>query len=114
MKIILLFLLLIEIFTIRIKREKPEGKKTKGDNIGTNLYSSMVVTKAMKRPNYWYINAMLPKPNEKFFEEAEYNGLRYQTEQLQDNLEREYNGYVRDFYDENLAVSEQNLIAGNK
>jgi len=64
----------------------------------------------MKRPQRWFFNVMIQKPNEKYFKEAEYNGLRYQTELLQDNLENEYNNYVREFYDEKLNVAEQKLI----
>jgi hypothetical protein len=85
-------------------------KKVDGDNIGTNLYHGQVTTQAMKRPQRWFFNVMVHKPNDKYFREAEYNGLRYQTEMLQDNLEKEYNNYVRDFYDEKLKVYEKKMI----
>jgi hypothetical protein len=108
MKIIIV--LIIIKFILNLRQDK-KRRKTTGENIGTTLYSGQVVTQAMKRPQKWFFNVMIKKPNEKYFREAEYNGLRYQTELLENNLEREYNGYVRDFYDEKLNVEEQKLLA---
>jgi hypothetical protein len=68
----------------------------------------------MKRPQWWFVNVMMQKPNEKYFKEAEYNGLRYQTELLQDKLEREYNDNIRNFYDEKMNVYEQKMISAMK
>jgi hypothetical protein len=64
----------------------------------------------MKRPQWWFFNVMMQKPNEKYFKEAEYNGLRYQTEMLQDKLDKEYNDYVKDYYDEKINVYEQKMF----
>lgn len=88
----------------------PKRLTLSGHPIGTNLYHSSLTTQAMKRPQKWFFNVFIKKPNEKFFKEAEYNGLRYQTELLQDKLENEYNRNVKEFYDERLNVMEQKLI----
>jgi hypothetical protein len=88
----------------------PKRKKVSGDNIGINLYQSQITTQALKRPLKWFFNVMLQKPNHRFYKEAEYNGLRYQTEELEDNLQREYEDYVRQFYDERLNIYEQKII----
>lgn len=114
MKITILFLSIFYfLFAIcacaRVKQDK-KRKQMKGDNIGMTLYSGQVTTQAMKRPQRWFFNVMIEKPNEKYFRNAEYNGLRYQTELLQNNLDKEYNDYVREFYDEKLNVAEQKLI----
>jgi hypothetical protein len=98
------------VFSSKLKGVLDKRKKLDGDNIGKNLYHGQVTTQAMKRPQRWFFNVMVHKPNEKYFREAEYNGLRYQTEMLQDNLEKEYNNYVRDFYDEKLKVYEKKMI----
>ncbi len=116
MKIIIcLFLLILSqfsIISISLRGDKKRRDLT-GDNIGINLYNSQVTTQTMKRPQKWFFNVMVHKPNEKYFREAEYNGLRYQTEMLKDNLEREYNDYVRDYYEEKLNVHEQKMINTN-
>jgi len=111
--IILIFLFQMS-FEIRIKREKKKTKRSSGHNTGTNLYSSQVTTKSMKRPLYWYFNVMLEKPVEKIAEMAEYNGLRYQTEQLQDQLDREYERYIRELDDAPLEAMEQKLLGATK
>lgn len=116
--IIISLLILICIFDstlqIRLRRAKKKGKKSSGHNIGTNLYSSQVTTKSMKRPIFWYFNVMLEKPSENDAQNAEYNGLRYQTDELMDNLEREYQGYVRDNFDDILTLDEQKLLGATK
>jgi hypothetical protein len=99
----------LKIF-LTMKGDLEKRKKLSGDNIGVNLYNGQVTTQAMKRPQRWFFNVLMHKPNDKYFREAEYNGLRYQTEMLQDNLEKEYNNYVRDFYDEKLKVYENKMI----
>jgi hypothetical protein len=109
--IFILLFNLIFILNLNLRRVK-ESTPTSGDNTGTNLYSSIVVTKAMKTPQWWFVNVMMPKPNDKYFREAEYNGLRYQTEALQDKMEREYNDNIRDLYDEKLNTLEQKMIGG--
>ncbi len=101
MKLCLIYFFLTLIMTIKIKKED-KVTKTKGNNIGINLYNSGVVLQSMKRPLHWFVNVMIEKPNDRYFEEAEYNGLRYQTERLRDNLDREYNDYVRNYYDEKM------------
>ncbi len=83
-----LFLYFLLAFSLNLEQDKTR-RKTSGENIGTTLYSGQVVTQTMKRPQRWFFNVMIQKPNEKYFKEAEYNGLRYQTELLQDNLESE-------------------------
>jgi hypothetical protein len=108
-KFFILISLLILTSTIKLKQDK-KRKKTGGDNLGDTLYTGQVVTQSMKRPQKWFFNIILQKPNEKYFKEAEYNGLRYQTELLQDNLDREYNDYIREFYDDRLNIAEQKLI----
>ena len=99
MKLYIIYVCLTLIISIRIKKEQ-KVTKTKGNNIGVNLYNSGVVLQSMKRPLHWFVNVMIEKPNDRYFEEAEYNGLRYQTEQLRDKLDREYDDYVRNYYDE--------------
>ena len=81
-----------------------------GDTLGLSLYHGQVVQQTMKRPQWWFFNVMMQKPNEKYFKQAEYNGLRYQTEMLQDKLDKEYNDYVRDYYDEKMNVYEQKMF----
>ncbi len=110
--IIITILNLPDLFSSLKLRQDKKRRETKGENIGTGLYSSQIVTQAMKRPQKWFFNVMLHKPNERYFEEAEYNGLRYQTDMLQDKMEREYNDSVKAFYDEKLNVQEQKLITG--
>lgn len=115
LKCIFLLVLIITLSnSMSLKDDSKKRKKTTGDNIGTSLYSGQVTTQSMKRPQRWFFNVIMKKPNEKYFREAEYNGLRYQTELLQDSLEREYNNYVKEFYDEKLNVAEQKLIARAK
>ena len=87
MKIILFnafFFILFQITKcVRIFQDRVE---VKGDSNGENLYNTLVVTQAMKRPNKkWFLNVFNLKPNDKYFSEAQYNGLRYQTELLQNN-----------------------------
>ncbi len=112
--LIILFFLVKFSTQIRLRREKKKTKKSSGHNIGTNLYSSQVTTKSMKRPLYWYFNVMLEKPSEKLAEMAEYNGLRYQTEQLEDQLDREFQNYIRDLDDGPLDIMEQKLLGATK
>jgi hypothetical protein len=113
-KLIYLLLLTFQSFSCMKLKGIFQRKEVSGDNIGLNLYHSGVVTQTMKRPQWWFLNVMMQKPNEKYFEEAEYNGLRYQTELLQDKLDREYNDSIRDFYDEKMNVYEQKLISAMK
>jgi hypothetical protein len=101
------------ILSIKLKTHK-KRKEASGDNIGLNLYHTQVVTQPMKRPQKWFFNVMLQKPNERFYKEAEYNGLRYQTELLQNNLEREYDSAVRDYWDEKLNVYEAKMLNAAK
>ncbi len=110
MKFIIIFIAAILIVQVCSVKQDKIRRPLSGDNIGTNLYQTQVVSQTMKRPQKWFFNVMVQKPNEKYFKEAEYNGLRYQTEMLQDSIEREYNHYVRDYYDEKLNVQEMKLI----
>jgi hypothetical protein len=97
MKIILLISTIALLYSLRIL-----PTKTTGTPIGIGLYNAGLVTQALKRPQDWFINIMSQKDNEDYFRRAEENGLRYQTQLLQDNLEQEYNDYNRNFEDEKM------------
>jgi hypothetical protein len=96
MKIIFL-VNLFYIFSIKTPFTEAEGSQ-----VGVSLYNAGLVTQAMKRPQHWFVNVMSQKDNEKYFSDAEYNGLRYQTEELQDRLQEDYQTYVNNYYDEKL------------
>lgn len=92
------------------KRDRTR-KKLKDDKDGIELYQSYTATKAMYRPQEsWFVNVMLEKPNEKYFREAEENGLKYQIESLEENLDRDYMNGVRDYYDQKLENYEQMMV----
>ena len=107
---IILALILNFLKCLSLKGDAEKRKIVSGDNIGMNLFNGHVVTQTMKRPQRWFFNVMMHKPNDKYFRDAEYNGLRYQTELLQQNLDREYDGYIRDLYDERLKVYEKKML----
>lgn len=109
MKIILFnafFFILFQITKcVKIFQDRVE---VKGDSNGENLYNTLVVTQAMKRPNKkWFLNVFNLKPNDKYFSEAQYNGLRYQTELLQDNINNNFNEMYNDYYQGKLDILEQ-------
>lgn len=106
--------IILSIKEIKAPNPLTQRLELKADNIGTGLYQGQVVTQAMKRPQKWFFNVMMQKPNEKYFKEAQYNGLRYQTEMMRDKLEEEYNNYKRDLYEEKYNIYEQKLLSGLK
>ena len=119
----ILIVLLIFVNGFKIKSKfKSKGKPFKRDDTrkalkddkdGIDLYNSYTVSKAMYRPQEsWFINVMLQKPSEKIFRDAEDNGLKYQIETLQEDLDRDYYNNVRDYYDQKLETYEQKLIQG--
>ena len=108
----------------KIKNQKLEKKKnpddeelgppTKGDSIGTNLYNSQVVTKALIRPQDWFFNVVLTRPSTKYFREAESNGLHYQIDRITNELETDYRRNMDELYDQKLQIYEKKLENGSK
>ncbi len=89
MKLFISIVLFSLYHTIRIS--PLDRSEVKSDNIGSHIYNTLVVTQSMKRPNKkWFLNVFNLKPNDKYFSEAQYNGLRYQTELLQDNINKNW------------------------
>jgi hypothetical protein len=85
------------------------GKTTKGDSIGTNLYNSMVVTKALIRPQHWFFNVDITRPSKRYFEEAEHNGLHYQIDRVRNELEKDYRRNWEELYDQRLEGYENKV-----
>ena len=85
-----IFIVLFSLYhTIRIS--PLDRSEVKSDNIGSHIYNTLVVTQSMKRPNKnWFFNVFSLKPSEKYFQNAQYNGLRYQTELLRENINNNY------------------------
>lgn len=86
------FLILCLSFSSAFLLKMKDGQKREqitGSNIGTNIYNILTVTQPMKRPvRKWHFNVFNLKNNLNIFRQAQYNGLRYQTELLSDNIER--------------------------
>lgn len=92
-----------------------DRSEVKSDNIGSHIYNTLVVTQSMKRPNKnWFLNVYALKPSEKYFQQAQYNGLRYQTELLRENINNNYQDMKRDIYNAKLTAIENKLLYQSK
>lgn len=113
MKLFISIVLFSLYTTIRIS--PLERSEVKSDNIGSNIYNTLVVSQSMKRPNKnWFLNVFALKPSEKYFQNAQYNGLRYQTKLLRENINRNYNDIKNDIYKAKLNAIENRLILLSK
>lgn len=109
MKLFISIVLFSLYHTIRIS--PLDRSEVKSDNIGSHIYNTLVVTQSMKRPNKnWFFNVFSLKPSEKYFQNAQYNGLRYQTELLRENINNNYNDIKNDIYKAKLDAIENKLL----
>lgn len=113
MKLFISIVLFSLYHTIRIS--PLDRSEVKSDNIGSHIYNTLVVTQSMKRPNKnWFFNVFSLKPSEKYFQNAQYNGLRYQTELLRENINNNYNDIKNDIYKAKLDAIENKLLIQSK
>ena len=113
MKLFIIFLIYLLFVIEKTNATKEEDEddvsknKLSGDTIGKSLISTYNVVKPMKRPLKWFVNVVMQKPNEKYFKEAEYNGLRYQTEKLRESIDNDFYDYKKEYYNQKLKNFEQ-------